>query len=72
MKVSPVMTYLPEVNKNVPVSPTAPPNKIALSLPIGVIVWPKRAMGLSPSNLTYSIDYLFFDFTMYLFIFIKI
>lgn len=47
------------IEQTLPVSPTAPPNKMALSLPIGVIVWPKRAMGLSPSNFTYSISFLF-------------
>ena len=50
--------------KYLPVSPTAPPNNIALSLPMGVIVWPNLAMGLSPSNLTY---YIFrFSFSLYI------
>jgi hypothetical protein len=34
----------------VPVSPTAPPKRRALSLLMGVIVCPKRACGLSPVN----------------------
>lgn len=49
------MTYLPEIREKVPVSPTAPPNSMALSFPMGVIVWPNLAIGLSPSNFTYSI-----------------
>ena len=40
------------VGKGIPVSPTAPPKRRALSLLIGVIVCPKRAWGLSPVNST--------------------
>lgn len=43
------------VRERLPVSPTAPPNRSALSLLIGVIVCPKRACGLSPVNSTLSI-----------------
>jgi hypothetical protein len=31
------------VKVRIPVSPTAPPKRMALSFVIGVIVWPKRA-----------------------------
>ena len=31
-----------------PVSPTAPPKRMALSLPMGVMVCPNLALGLSP------------------------
>ena len=41
MKVSPVIEYLP-------VSPVAPPNSTTLALLTIVIVWPKRACGISP------------------------
>ena len=38
------------IREELPVSPTAPPKRIALSLPMGVIVCPNRAEGLSPLN----------------------
>lgn len=41
-----------------PVSPTAPPKRIARSLPMGVMVCPKRAEGLSPVKSAFSIIYL--------------
>ena len=37
--------------KLLPVSPTAPPNKMALSLLMGVMVWPNLDFGLSPPKL---------------------
>lgn len=43
------------VRERLPVSPTAPPKRSALSLLIGVIVCPKRACGLSPVNSILSI-----------------
>lgn len=47
-------------------SPTAPPNNIAFYLPIGVIVCPNRANGLSPKNYVFSsmnlIDYIIINF----------
>jgi hypothetical protein len=43
------------MTKGVPVSPTAPPKRMALSLLMGVIVWPNRADGLSPVNYAFSI-----------------
>lgn len=44
-----------------PVSPTAPPKRIALSLAMGVIVCPKRACGLSPVKSTRSMNQVNID-----------
>ena len=49
--------YLPSSIYGLPVSPTAPPKRIALSLLMGVMVCPKRADGLSPVNYAFSIYY---------------
>ena len=47
-----VLVYMAEV---LLLSPTAPPNMMALSWRVGVMVWPKRAPGGSPLNSTFSI-----------------
>lgn len=44
-----------------PVSPSAPPKRMALSFPMGVIVCPKRAEGLSPVKSAFSILYIKYD-----------